>query len=167
MSVPTGQPWPLAEIDPVRRLRVLSAAVPGIAIVERIIPLPFETVWTVASDLEHELPRPGGHIRSFQIVQTDGDRFEALVRGQGGLPDRFAGVLRPGWCWMQGRRIVAGMAAVPVAEGTLFAIAGGLRLPGAALLLPFTERSVVNLLNRLERRFWEREHGGSVARPHR
>ena len=49
-----GQSWPVAEIDSVRQLRVLAAAVPGIAIVERIIPLPFETVWSVASDLEND-----------------------------------------------------------------------------------------------------------------
>ena len=105
-------------------------------------------------------PRPDGHIRAFQIVYAEGDRFEALVRGQAGQHDRFTGVLRPGWCWMQGRRVVAGMAAIPVAEGTLFAVAGGLRLPGSAILRPLTQRSVVKLLSRLERRFWEREQGG-------
>ena len=154
MSVPTGQPGTLSEVDPVRRLKVLSAAVPSVVVVERIIPLPFETVWSVACDLEHELRRRGGSIRLFQIVRAEGDWFEVLVRGRAGLHDRFAGELRSDRCWMQGRRIVAVMTAVPVAEGALIAVAALLLRPGAVLLRSLKPRSVVTVRSCLERRSW-------------
>jgi len=43
--------------------------------------------------------------------------------------------LRPGWCLMQSRFVIGGMAAVPQGPGTLFAGCGGLRLPGGRLLV--------------------------------
>ena len=55
--VAVTQDWPVAELDPVRRMRVIAAATPGVAYAETLIPAPFNTVWELASDLEHELPR--------------------------------------------------------------------------------------------------------------
>jgi hypothetical protein len=45
-------------------------------------------------------------------------------------------VLRPGWCWMQSRFLVGGMAAAPHPDGTSVAFLGGLRLPGMRALRP-------------------------------
>lgn len=45
-------------------------------------------------------------------------------------------VLRPGWCLMQSRFLIFGMAAVPEGGGTRFAGLGALRVPGARLLAP-------------------------------
>ncbi len=102
MNEPSNPSWPVEALDPVRRLRVLAAAT-GAAVVERRVAAPFETVWAVMSDLEQELPRVGWYVRSLRIVRAEGDLLELDVRGPMGLRDRFEAVLRPGWCWCQGR----------------------------------------------------------------
>lgn len=121
--------WPAAELDAVRRLRVLAAATPGAACREALIPAPFDAVWDIAGDLERALPLLLHDVRSVRLTQVDGERFEALVRGHSGLRARFDVVLRPGWCWMQSRFLLGGMAAVPAGDGTGFAFLGGVRAP--------------------------------------
>jgi hypothetical protein len=51
-------------------------------------------------------------------------------------------VLRPGWCVMQSRFLIGGVAAVPEADGTRFAFLGGLRLPALRLLDPVLRPAV-------------------------
>src|SRR5215469_8430419 len=131
-----NQDWPVAELDPVRRMRALAAATSGVAYAEKLIPVPFDAVWNLASDLERELPRMVTDLRSFEITSTGGERLTARARGRLGQRARFDVVLRPGWCVMQSRFIIGGMAAAPEAEGTRFAFLGGLRLPGIRLLDP-------------------------------
>lgn len=53
MSQPQG--WPAAELDAVRRLRVLASTRGGLY-AEGVIAAPFEQVWAVAGDLEGKLP---------------------------------------------------------------------------------------------------------------
>jgi len=134
--VAVNQDWPVAELDAVRRMRVIAAATPGVAYAEKLIPAPFSAVWDAASDLEHELPRMVTDLRSFEITSTRGERMTARARGRLGQHARFDVVLRPGWCMMQSRFLIGGMAAVPEAGGTRFAFLGGLRLPGMRLLDP-------------------------------
>jgi hypothetical protein len=43
-------------------------------------------------------------------------------------------LIRPGWCWMQSRFLLRGIAAAPDPQGTRFGFLG--RAPGAALLHP-------------------------------
>jgi len=131
-----NQDWPAAELDPVRRMRVLAAATPGVAYAEKLIPARFDAVWETASDLEHQLPRMITDLRSFEITGARGERMTARARGRLGQRARFDVVLRPGWCVMQSRFLIGGMAAAPEAEGTRFAFLGGLRLPGIRLLDP-------------------------------
>lgn len=152
MNEPTNNSWPVAELDPVRRLRAFTAGMPGAVVVEEVIPASFEAVWEIASDLENEVPRSEWHVRSLRITHADGDRLEALVHGIMGVHDGFAIVLRPGWCWMQGRLLLAGMAATPVEGGTLFAFATGLRVPGAGFLRPVLRRAADRSLRRLTQR---------------
>lgn len=144
--------WPVAELDPVRRLRALAAALPGAVVVERVIPMPVAELWAVVGDLERAVPESEWHVRSLRITQRDGDRLVAEVRGVLGLRDRFAIVLRPGWCWMQGRVLYAGMAATPIPGGTRCAWATGLRLPGTRALHPLLRRSLARSLRRLDAR---------------
>jgi len=144
--------WPEANLDAVRRLHALAAGIPGAALVETIIPAPFAVVWNVAADLERAVPESEWHVRSLRITRRDGDRVEALVTGLAGARDRFAGVLRPGWCLLQGRLLWIGMAAAPEDRGTRFALAAGLRVPGAVALTPFVRRGVARSLRRLEER---------------
>ena len=49
-DVARGQP------DRVRQLRVLGAALPGVAVVERVLDAPFDEVWSFLSDLERSVP---------------------------------------------------------------------------------------------------------------
>lgn len=126
-----SETWPVAEFDPIRRLRVLAAALPGTSVVEAVIPAPFETVWSVASDLQNELPRFMLDVRSVRIERRQGDRLRALIRGHSRLRAHFDVVLRPGWCWMESRFVMGAMAATAVPGGTRFALLGGLRLPRA------------------------------------
>jgi len=148
--------WPVADVDPVRRMRVLAAATPGAAYAEKLIPAPFSAVWDAASDLEHELPRMITDLRSFEITSVQAGRLTAQARGRLGQRARFDVVLRPGWCVMQSRFLTGGMAATPEGEGTRFAFFGGLRLPGIrlldAVLRPAAKRLALRPIDRLEHR---------------
>ena len=161
MNESTRNSWPVANLDPVRRLRALAGGIPGAVVVEQVIPASFSAVWDIASDLENEVPRSEWHVRSLKITSQEGDRLRALVHGLAGVRDQFDIVLRPGWCWMQGRVLLAGMAATPVEGGTLFAFATGLRVPDAGFLRPVLRRSAARSLRRLARRVEEGTDEGS------
>jgi hypothetical protein len=130
------QPWPVAGLGPVRRLRVLAAAIPGTVYAEDVTAADFATVWALLSDLEHELPQLITDLRSFTITSAVGERLEASARGRLGQRARFDVVLRPGWCVMQSRFLTGGLAAEPDGTGTRVAFFGGLRFPGARLARP-------------------------------
>ncbi len=136
--------WPVAELNNVRRLRALAEAT-GATYVEDVVPAPYDTVWAVVSDLETGLPALLPDVRSVRITARAGDRLEMKARGVLGLRGTFELVLRPGWCVMRNSRIVGGMAAVPEAGGTRFALMGALTLPGSRLTRP--------ILRPLTRRF--------------
>ncbi|HEX6523654.1 MAG TPA: SRPBCC family protein [Streptosporangiaceae bacterium] len=129
--------WPVADLDPVRRLHVLAASVRfPVYFGEVVLPAPVEQVWEVVSDLERELPRCLPTVRSARITQVEGERLELFAVGTLGQRARFDVVLRPGWCLMRSRFVLGAMAAVPEADGTRFAALGGFRLPGARLASP-------------------------------
>ncbi|MGF1426476.1 SRPBCC family protein [Kitasatospora sp. LaBMicrA B282] len=134
--------WMVAELDPVRRLRVLAATVPGaMRYREIVLPAPMDRVWAVASDLEGELPNLLPTVLSFRYTDdasADTERRTAHAVGRFGRRADFEVVLRPGWCVMQSRFVLGAMAAVPEGGGTRFATLGGLRVPGARLLRPLT-----------------------------
>jgi hypothetical protein len=150
------QDWPVADLDPVRRMRILAATTHGVGYAEKLIPAPFEAVWEAVSDLEHELPRMLTDLRSFEITSARGERLTARARGWLGQRARFDIVLRPGWCVMQSRFLTGGMAAVAEGEATRFAFLGGLRLPGVRLADPLIRSAGQSLalrpIGRLERR---------------
>lgn len=128
--------WPVAELDAIRRLRVLEAAVPGAVVAETTLDAPFEQVWAVAEDLERELPRYLRDVRSLRITRTDGERLEAYAHGYAGLRARFDIVLRPGWCVMRSRFLLGAMAAVPDGASTRFAFLTGVHIPAQPLAAP-------------------------------
>lgn len=134
--------WPAAELDDVRRLRVIAAAARNTTTMyaEGVVPASFEDVWAVASDLENELPRLLPDVRTLTIRWRDGEHLGADARGRLGLRARLDVVLRPGWCLMRSRFLLGGMAAVAEADGTRFAFLGGLRVPGARLAHPVLHR---------------------------
>jgi len=127
----TDHEWPVAAFDPVRRLRVVAATIRGASIRETILAMPLPSVWAVAADFEGELPHwlfPD--IRLVRVAATsEPDRLVVRAVGYSGLRARFDVVLRPGWCLMQSRFLVGGMAAVEEDGETRFALLGGLRGP--------------------------------------
>lgn len=124
--------WPTAELDPVRRLRVMAAGLHAVMYAESHVDLPMEDIWAVASDLEGELPHLVPALRAFRCRPLSGDRQVAWAYGPLGHRARFDVRLRTGWCLMQSRCVVGGMAAVPEGSGTRFAVLGGLRQPWSA-----------------------------------
>lgn len=136
-------------------MRVIAAATPGVAYAEELIGAPFSAVWELASDLEHELPRILTDVRSFEITSAQGERMTARARGMLGQRARFDVILRPGWCLMQSRFLIGGMAAAPEGEGTRFGFLGGLRFPGTRLLGPVLRPAADQLARRPIRRLEE------------
>ncbi|MFE2288494.1 SRPBCC family protein [Streptomyces sp. NPDC059443] len=129
-------------VDPVGRLRIMAAAIPGAEVVEATLPAPFESVWAVMSDLEGEFGRFQPDMRTVRVLRMTGDRVEALARSKYGLRAHFRGVLRPGWCWLQSRFLIIGMAATPEpGGGTRIALTGGVRVPGRGAIVPFGAKS--------------------------
>ncbi|MFI0721823.1 hypothetical protein [Streptomyces sp. NPDC021224] len=134
--------WPATDLDPVRRLRVMAAVLRAAVYAEDHVDAPFAEVWSMASDLPGELPRLVPTIRAFRMSDapdggdgTDtagapdgaGKRAGAWAYGPLGHRAYFEVVLRPGWCLMQSRGVVGGMAAVPEGDGTRFAVLGAAR----------------------------------------
>jgi hypothetical protein len=142
MGIVSRDPWiSAAELDPVRRLRVLAATVAGATHhAEIVISAPVERVWAVVADLEQALPRLLATVKSFTITEVDGERLKAHAVGTLGQRAAFDVVLRPGWCLMRSRFVVGAMAAVPEGGGTRFASLGGFRVPGGRLLRPAVGR---------------------------
>src|SRR5581483_4937693 len=63
--------WPSVELDPVRRLRVLAAAIPGAAVAEAVLEAPFGPVWEAATDFENAVPRIELFIGRAEIVSRE------------------------------------------------------------------------------------------------
>ncbi|MEV6006656.1 hypothetical protein AB0M29_07605 [Streptomyces sp. NPDC051976] len=135
--------WPTSDPDPVRRLHALAAGVRGARVTERVIDAPLATVWPLVADLEGEFGRIVTDMARVRVVGRDGDRLEAVARSRFGPRARFDGVLRPGWCWLQSRFLLIGIAATEAPDGltTTVAFTGGVRLPGRAALLPLGVRA--------------------------
>ncbi len=152
------QDWPSIELDSVRRLRVLAVAGGHRLFEERILPGSFEQVWSVAADLEGELPGFISGLRSFSVspAEPGSDRLSGVATSAIGHREHFDIVLRPGWCLMQSSAVVGGMAAVPDPDGVRFALFGGLRLPGAQVVRQLFPGAVKRkgsvMMDRLEQR---------------
>lgn len=129
------QARPTGQLDPVSRLQIMSEVIGGVVYAERYIPSSYQQVWTVVSDLEHQLPRLITGLWSFRVAQASPDRLEAQAVGAAGMRVRFDVVLRDGWCLMQSRFVVGAMAALPEGDGTRLAVLGGLRWRPARPLL--------------------------------
>ncbi len=155
-----NQLWPTADLNPIRRLQVMAATIPGTVLAGTVIPEPFDRVWAVASDLEVELPHLVRDFRTVHITAGYGERLELRARGYLGQRARFDVLLRPGWCWMQSRFLLGGMAAAPHPDGTSFAFLGGIRLPGVRIARPVIDRAgrpIANaVLDRLAARVQQR-----------
>ena len=147
-----GGLWPRAELDPVRRLRVLAAPIRGARVSERVVDDAVERVWALLSDLEGTFCDIQPDMRRVRVLHRDGDRLIALAHSRYGMRARFDGVLRPGWCWLQSRFLLIGMAAATEpGGGTRVALTGGVRVPSRAALVPIgVRREAERALDRLQ-----------------
>ncbi|MET7274611.1 hypothetical protein ABZS59_25940 [Streptomyces flaveolus] len=156
--------WPLAELDPIRRLRIIASSARHPAFAERRFDVPVGHFWSVASDLEAELPLIVPGLRSFTVTESSGDRLSGRAVGAFGYRERFDVVLRPGWCLMQGTTLTSGMAATPDGDGCRFAFFSTLRLPGGDTLdrmrAPWSARRAQRMLDRLGERVAARSAPG-------
>ncbi|WP_330279940.1 hypothetical protein OHO83_28995 [Streptomyces sp. NBC_00569] len=132
--------WPRAELDPVRRLRALASGISGAHVTEGYVDAPYARVCALLGDLEGEFGRITPDMRGLRVLRRDGERVEALAVSKYGMRARLRGVHRPGWCWLQSRFLLLGVAAVPEGDGTRVAFTGGVRVPGRAALVPLGVR---------------------------
>lgn len=111
----------MTDLDPIDRLAVLAAALPGAVVRQRRIPLPFDAVWQVVADLENATARYEPGVADVRIVEQDGEFLRLLVRDSTGHEDAMDARLRPGWCVMQSDTIVIAFAARRLENETLLA----------------------------------------------
>lgn len=114
----TGTAWPTATLSPIGRARALAAGLPGAALLEGSLPVPFADVWGYISDLERSVPQFDDTVGRLRILEREGSRLRIATRSSwrmAGMPLGFDVELVEGWCWMVARpRIyVVGMAAEP------------------------------------------------------
>jgi hypothetical protein len=118
-----------ADIDPIDRLTILAAALPGAVVRQRRIAVPFEAVWRVVADLEHATPRYEPGVAHVQVIERHGQLLRLLVRDAGGREEMMDAKLRPGWCLMQSATVVVAFAARPLGSQTLLAHLEHRRVP--------------------------------------
>lgn len=91
-----------------------------------------------------------------RLLQPSGEELRSDPLSRLGLRARFDGVLRPGWCVLQGRFLIGGIAAEPDGQGSRVAFLGSFRAPGLrflrSLLAPLERRVGRAVLRRLEAR---------------
>jgi hypothetical protein len=148
--------WPQVELDDVRRLHALAAGIPGAEVTERVFNAPLPAVWDLMWSDGRRFIEFQPDMRSVESVQREGDRITMLVRSTFGMRARLEGVVRPGWCWLQSRFLLIGMAATEEPTGTTrVALTGGVRVPGRAALIPIgvrreSSKSLDRLASKLE-----------------
>jgi hypothetical protein len=118
-----------ADIDPIDRLTILAAALPGATVRQRQITAPFDAVWRVIADLEHATPRYEPGVAYVRVIERHGELLRVLVQDTGGREEMMDAKLRPGWCLMQSETIVVAFAARPLGSQTLLAHLEHQRVP--------------------------------------
>ena len=132
--------WPQAQLTDVERFRALAAGIPGAAVTERVLPAAPEQVKDMLADLD-VFATIQADLVSATLEERDGDHVVVQARGARGQRARLEGQLRPGWCWLQSRFLIIGMAvAAEPGGGTRVALTGGIRVPGRAAIIPIRVR---------------------------
>jgi hypothetical protein len=110
-----------ADIDPIERLTILAAALPGATVRQRHITAPFDAVWRVIADMEHATPRYEPGVAHVRVIERHGQLLRLLVQDTRGREEMMDAKLRPGWCLMQSATVVVAFAARPLGSQTLLA----------------------------------------------
>jgi hypothetical protein len=133
--------WPVATLDPIRRAKVLGAAIRSAAWAEGVIAAPWAETWAWITDFERSVPRFDHDVDSIKVHErsreADVERVQLTARSHG-VPIRFDVRVEDGFCLMRGwaRLYVVVMAAQPADDGkhTRFLHLEGVPLPGTKLL---------------------------------
>jgi hypothetical protein len=154
----SNSPWPVAELDPVRHLHVMAAAVRGARVTERVLDAPMADVWTVLTDFEGGFATVQPDMRRVRVARRDGEQVSVAAVSRRGFRALLHGTIRPGWCWLQSRFLIIAMAATSEPDGrTRVALTGGVRLPRRAAIVPIgVRREARRSLDRLETTMAER-----------
>jgi hypothetical protein len=152
--------WPVAQLDPIRRLHVVASAFPNAAVGEIVVDRPFEEVWPWMMDFEHTLPRFDRAVRKAKVLERTerGVKLLSWTRGNP-IPFPFDVTIEPGWCLMRAaaRSFLVLMAAVPEGEGrTRYAHAEAVPLSGLGVLRSLLEREVRSDLRGIARELGSR-----------
>ncbi|MBO2448242.1 SRPBCC family protein [Actinomadura barringtoniae] len=108
-------------IDPIDRLEILAAALPGSHVRQRRIAAPFDAVWQVVADLENATPRYEPGVAQVRVIEQDGEFLRLQVQDTAGREEEMDARLRSGWCLMQSSTIVIAFAARSIGSETLLA----------------------------------------------
>ena len=114
-------PVALPDLDPIDRLAILAAALPGAAVRQRRVAAPFDAVWQVIADVEHATPRYEPDVARVRVIERSGEFLRLLVQDTAGREEPMDARLRPGWCLMQSATVVIAFAARPLDGETLLA----------------------------------------------
>jgi hypothetical protein len=141
--------WPTATLDPIRRARVMAAAIPG-GFAEVVLDVPYERVWSWLSDLERSVPAFDAQVDALTITgrrpASEGAGEElTLTAIHRRVPIPFTARLDDGWCLMQARArlFVVVMAAAPEgANRTRYAHLEAVPQPGGRRLAARLGRDV-------------------------
>jgi hypothetical protein len=137
----TDVQWPTAALDPIRRVRVLAAAVPG-GYAEVVLDVPYARAWSWLTDLEHSVPAFDAQVDRLRISSrrpsADGLGEDiSFVASNHGVRLPFTARVEDGWCLMQTRIrgfIVAFAAVADGPDRTRYAQLEAVALPGGRLL---------------------------------
>jgi hypothetical protein len=137
--------WPSVDLDPLMRLRILAATLPGVAMEERTLPVPFDDVWQFIADLERSVPAFDPLVRSIQILERSASGENLRLRAWPS-PFSFRVELTEGLCLMHSPVFMVAMAAMPLGPGaTRFAHLEGIPTSGSPKMRSFQGR-IVRLL---------------------
>lgn len=129
--------WPTADLDGVQRLRALASGVAGAAVTEQVLAADADRVWALLSDFEGGFATVQPDMRSVRVVERHGDRIGLRAVSRYGMRATLNGVLRPGYCWLQSRFLVIGMAvSAEPGGGARVALTGGVRIPWRPAIVP-------------------------------
>ncbi|WP_207946533.1 hypothetical protein [Actinomadura sp. 7K507] len=130
----------------------MAAGVPGAAVSERVVNAPLDQVWEILTDFENGFTTVQPDMHRVRVLTRAGDRVELHARGRLGQRAHLRGIVRPGWCWLQSRFLIIGMAAAAQPDGrTRVALTGGVRVPTMAAVVPVgVRRESRRSLERLE-----------------
>jgi hypothetical protein len=151
--------WPGVALDPLMRLRVIGASLPGVVFEERTLPVPFSDVWSFIADLERSVPLFDPLVRSIRILDRSPNGDPLRLRAWPS-PFRFRVELTEGLCVMHSAVYTVVLAAQPLGpDATRLGHLEGLPTSGPRIMRAL-ERPVVAGLRWFHRRSVRRDLDG-------